>query len=278
MAGERAWTALQVGCVVGLAGAAWLAMATVTGSGQTMAAPTPVASPAQAPAAPEPDGPLIVLDPGHGGSNSGAPGVVGGVFEKQLTLDLALRTARALQQRGVRVKLTRTSDRYLSLRQRSTMANQADADVFVSIHCNASPAHSRSGFETFLLTPTAIDIDAVALRSEDGPPRPGLPPATSAMLDDIERGLSHPRALRVAKALQKHLAEVRGPTRDRGVRQASMDVLYGATMPAVLVEVGFIDHPIEGRELTSPEVRQRIAEALAAALAEHVTIDRGPEA
>ncbi len=212
-------------------------------------------------------GPLVVIDPGHGGTNTGAPGVHEHVFEKSLTLAIARDVKRRLQNRGVRVVLTRDKDEYLTLRQRVAYANRVDAALFVSIHLNASPAHSQSGYETYILTPRALDVDGRALRLQDGAQRYGLDRETSLLIDDIERGLSLPKAAKVATTIQQALRGVRGEAGDRGVRQDSMHVLLGANMPAVLVEVGFVDHPVEGRQLLRRESQVRVAEALTRAIA-----------
>jgi N-acetylmuramoyl-L-alanine amidase len=209
---------------------------------------------------------VVVIDPGHGGANLGAPSVVRGVYEKSVTLDLARRVARELDQRGILGVLTRNRDEYLLLRQRVRKANEMGADLFVSLHCNATEKHTRRGYETFILTPEALDVDARAIRSREGAPRPGVDEDTSLLLDEVERGAAFPIAADLATAIQEQLREVRGPTGDRGVRQASMHVLLGATMPAVLVEVGFIDHPEEGLELLDSDVRADIARAIAVAI------------
>src|SRR5690606_29657880 len=111
------------------------------------------------------------------------------------------------------------------------MANQLGADLFVSIHANATPAHDRRGFETYILTPTALDVDGRALRLTDGAPRPGLDDRTARLLDDVERGVALVGAAELALAMQRELRGVRGAEHDRGVRQESMHVLLGATMP-----------------------------------------------
>ena len=206
---------------------------------------------------------LVVLDPGHGGSNTGAPGAVAGLHEKRFTLALAREVAARLRGAGIAVALTRDGDRYLTLRERVQQANRRGGDVLVSLHANASPDHAQQGFETYLLTPGALDADARALRLDDGPARPGVDRRIAYLLDDLERGAAAPAAAALAAELQRRLRGVRGERHDRGVRQGAMDVLYGATMPAVLVEVGFIDHPVEGPDLASPETRALIAAALA---------------
>jgi N-acetylmuramoyl-L-alanine amidase len=209
---------------------------------------------------------LVVIDPGHGGSNTGAAGVVAGLYEKRLTLVLAHAVARRLQAGGVKVLLTREDDRFVSLRERVRQANAAGAAIFVSIHANASPTRAHRGYETYILTPEALGIDSVAIRGDDGPPRPELDAETARLLDDLEREASMPAAARLAGRIQERLAEVRGAASSRGIRQAAMDVLMGPTMPAVLVEVGFIDHAVEGVELMRSETREGIAAALAQAI------------
>ncbi len=210
--------------------------------------------------------PRVVLDAGHGGSNTGAAGVVEGLYEKRLTLALARAVAQKLEARGVEVVMTRQDDRYLTLRERVRRANHSGADVLMSIHLNASPTRAQRGYETYILNPEALATDTPALRGADGPPRPGVDSATARLLDDVERASAVPEAARLAARVQARLAEARGGETSRGVRQAPMDVLMGPTMPAVLVEVGFIDHPTEGVELLRSEVRERIAAALAQAL------------
>jgi N-acetylmuramoyl-L-alanine amidase len=210
----------------------------------------------------------VVLDPGHGGSNVGAAGVVEGLYEKRLTLILARGVERRLVAAGVNVVLTRSDDRFLSLRERVRRSAVAGADLFVSLHANASPARSQRGFETYILTPEALDVEARAIRFADGPPRPGLDEETGRILDDVEQGTALAGAVALAARMQSALAEVWGKPLDRGIKQAPMDVLMGHTAPAVLVEVGFIDHPIEGTELLRHDVREKIADAIAKAILE----------
>jgi N-acetylmuramoyl-L-alanine amidase len=214
-------------------------------------------------ATPDP-GPRVLLDPGHGGSNPGARGPE--LLEKDVTLDLARRVQRRLIGEGVDARLTRDRDRTLTLRQRVAAANAWPADVLVSIHANAAPTRVQRGYETFVLTPGGIDVDARALRSDTPTPRPGVDPDIALVLDDVERGAVQWEAAELAAGIQIGLREVRGPAGNRGVRQDAHHVLLGATMPAVLVEVGFIDHPIEGAELADPAVRDRIADAIARAI------------
>ncbi len=210
--------------------------------------------------------PLVLIDPGHGGTNTGAPSVRPDIFEKHLTLAMAGVLRDRLQAEGFHVRLTRRSDTYLTLRERGRLANEMDADLFVSLHGNASESHSHSGYETFILTPDAVDVDSRALRHDSGRPRPGLDPDLALLLDDIERSTSQVAAARLAARIQSNLRVLRGKAGDRGVRQDAMHVLLGATMPAVLVEVGFIDHPIEGEQLMDAKVREKLVDAIADAI------------
>jgi N-acetylmuramoyl-L-alanine amidase len=215
---------------------------------------------------------LVVLDAGHGGSNTGAPAAVEGVYEKRFTLILAQMVAERLRRvPGVIVIMTREDDRYLTLRARTRLANALGADVFVSVHANASTSRAQRGFETWVLSPEALTVDSRAIRAGDGPTRPDVPAYVAAVLDDVERGAAQGEALALAAAMQRHLGEVWGTARSRGVRQGAQDVLMGLTMPGVLVEVGFIDHPEEGAALLAHDTRERLADALTQAI-----LDRRP--
>jgi len=207
---------------------------------------------------------VVVLDPGHGGSNRGTTGH--GRSEKVVTLAISNQVAARLRAQGVRVELTRTTDRTLTLRQRVTTAVKIPADLFISIHANASPTRTQRGYETFVLTPRGVDIDGRALRSDTRTTRTNVDPEIAHMLDDVERGSSQWESADLAARMQRSLRVRRGKDGDRGVRQDSQHVLLGATMPAVLVEVGFLDHPIEGKELLDAAVQAQLAEAIAEAI------------
>jgi N-acetylmuramoyl-L-alanine amidase len=213
--------------------------------------------------------PRVVLDPGHGGSNMGAQGP--GIHEKQLTLQLANQVAAHLRDHGIDVVLTRTDDRTLTLRQRVEVADSLPADLFVSIHANASTTRAQRGYETYVLTVKGVDIDGRALRSDTLTPRPGVDPEVALVLDDVERGASQWEAAELAARVQHNLRQRRGAEGDRGVRQDAHHVLLGATMPAILVEVGSIDHPVEGRQLQEPGVQKQLAAAIAEAIEDQLT-------
>lgn len=176
-------------------------------------------------------GRTIVVDPGHGGHDTGAPAVFGpqpqGPFEKDIVLDIGLRLARLLRAEGARVAMTRDDDTFVSLRDRAELANRLGADAFVSIHCDSCD-------------------------------RPGTLHGTSVYYD---HGHSH----RFAHLVQEELVSALG-TRDRGVRNANFAVIRRAQVPGVLVETAYINHPDDLARLVNPEFRERAARAIAQGL------------
>ncbi|MFO7155694.1 MAG: N-acetylmuramoyl-L-alanine amidase [Pseudomonadota bacterium] len=208
----------------------------------------------------------VVVDPGHGGEREGAVGP-GGTREKDVALEISLRLARILRQLGHEVILTRESDVSLGLAERTRLANEREADLFVSIHANSAPsARSRvQGVETYFLSADATDAQARALASlenaEEGPVEAPEDPL-EFILADLARMKAHAESSRLAVAIHENLVRRTG-ARDRGVRQAPFFVLSGARMPAVLVEVGYLSHPAEERRLASRENQEAIARAIA---------------
>src|SRR4051812_5717527 len=193
----------------------------------------------------------VVLDAGHGGTNLGAAGLEGGLFEKRVTLEIARRVQRRLaRERGLRVVLCRESDALVPMRARVRCANEAGARLFLSLHANASPQARRGaqrGFEIYVQPPADVDadVDAAALTAPTD--------ADAAWAEHRVRATAA-ESLAAARRIEWQMADSLGADRDRGIKQsgASLDVLQGLTMPAVLVEVGFIDHEEEGRLLATP--------------------------
>jgi N-acetylmuramoyl-L-alanine amidase len=211
---------------------------------------------------------VVVLDPGHGGSNTGAPSRAPGVSEKQITMAVARQAKRRLEEAGAVVVLTRDRDEYLTLRERVRRANAAGATCFVSIHANASPEHGRRGVETYVLQRESVEVEA--RRARIAAPDPT---GVSGLLAELALVEGHRAALGLARAVHAAVVEERGAidargerVGDRGVRQAGYDVLAGVAAPAILVEIGFIDHPVEGAELLRPETQARVGEAIAAGI------------
>jgi N-acetylmuramoyl-L-alanine amidase len=220
---------------------------------------------------------VVVLDPGHGGAYpyDGAHGR-GGLVEKDVALAVALRTKEAMEEAGVTVVLTREADADLSLPRRAQIANEAGADLFLSIHCNSMPKLKdrllTRGVETYFLSPDPTDSDAKLLAEiENGGPDASpakSPDAVSGILADLALGQARNDSARLAAIVQRRMvreARISG----RGVRQAPFAVLAGTRMPSALVEIGFISHPVEGRLLAKERHQKAIARALAAAAREY---------
>ncbi len=228
----------------------------------------------------------IVLDPGHGGEEVGAVGR-SGLYEKDLALDIARRLKDRLQaNHAFEVLLTREQDGVLPLRERTAIANEAGADLFVSIHLNSSRRATAHGTETYFLSLTASDEEALSLAKEEnrggarsgdgeaggGGPESGSEDSKDAGASDLELtlwGLAQSehlaRSSRLADMIQNEMNRLLG-VESRGIKQAPFTVLMGATMPAVLVEVAFLSNKDEEALLATPDFRDRVAMALESAI------------
>jgi len=215
----------------------------------------------------------IVIDPGHGGHDPGAKGK--GVSEAELVLDVALRVEKLLQNvPGVEVILTRRDDEFIPLPERTAIANREAADLFLSIHANASPNPQARGIETYFLN-FATNTSAAAVAAREN--------ATSTLamgeMPDIVKAIalnnkvdeSRDFAKDVQRAMYERLRGANRTLRDLGVKQAPFVVLIGATMPSVLAEISFVTNPQEGRLLKGTAYRQRIAESLFTAIRKYQT-------
>ncbi len=227
----------------------------------------------------------VVVDAGHGGTETGAIGP-GGLQEKDATLQIARRLAATLPRLfSCRVILTRDSDSVISLDDRTAVANHEHADLFLSIHANSSRATGAHGSEIYYLSLEASDKLA-----QDVASRENAPPSASAadgaagsgsrspVLDFILWDLAQSAHLKdsseLADSIQKELNAVSG-TDKRGIKQAPFRVLVGATMPAVLVETAFISNADEEKKLASPVFQQRVADAVGRAIAGYYARRKG---
>ena len=199
---------------------------------------------------------IIVIDPGHGGQNTGATNVVNGISEKEFTLDWARRIEPLLAAEGWQVFLTRTNDDDVSLSDRVNFAEQHKADLFISLHFNsAAPNRTQAGLETFCLTPSGM----ASTLTREFPDDPSLVFTNNAFDSDNLQF-----AIRVHRGLLQA-----GAMADRGVRRARfLTVLRGQNRPAILIEGGYLSNPVEARQINEPHYRQLLAEAVAAALVE----------
>jgi len=216
----------------------------------------------------------VVLDPGHGGNDPGSTGV-DGVMEKNVTLALAKRLKRRLEEGlGAQVLLTRQTDVTRSLAERTAFANASNADVFVSIHTNADASGELHGVETYTLNNTD-DRAAIRLaKMENGPGvRTGRGDLSFILSDMVQSGKEEDSIV-LANRLQQHLLfRLRShypDVRNLGVKKGPFYVLVGAYMPCVLVETSFLSHPIEGRRLASPAYQEDVVEGLYLGMADYL--------
>ena len=215
----------------------------------------------------------IVIDPGHGGHDPGAQGK--GIDEAELVLDVSLRLEKLLQKvPGVEVILTRRTDDFIPLQERTAIANREGADLFLSVHANASTNPQARGIETYFLNfANSMGAAAVAARENaaSGQSMGALPDFVKAIA--LNNKLDESRDF--ASAVQRSMFDrLRGPNKtlkDLGVKQAPFVVLIGAAMPSVLAEISFVTNPQESKLLKATAYRQRIAEALYGAVRRYQT-------
>lgn len=209
----------------------------------------------------------IVLDPGHGGKEVGAVGG-GGLMEKDVTLQVCRRLADALEKRvGARVILTRQDDSIVSLDQRTALANQYEADLFLSVHVNAAVGNrDATGSETYFLSLEASDeLAKAAAETENASAGTSQQADLNLILWDLAQQAYLDESSRFAQAIQEELNAATG-VKNRGVKQAPFKVLIGATMPAALVELAFISNPADEARLQSEEFQRQMVDAIARAV------------
>ncbi|MBI2205454.1 MAG: N-acetylmuramoyl-L-alanine amidase [Candidatus Rokubacteria bacterium] len=220
---------------------------------------------------------VMVLDAGHGGHDPGAIGPTG-LTEKELVLDVTLRARRLVEERlGIKVRLSRDSDSFVTLRDRTSFANRERADVFVSIHANAHRQAASEGVEIYFLSSEATDSGARQTAAlENAVVQLEKPAAGRARSTDVLKSILWDLAQSAFQAESSNLAEtvLDAMTRslripNRGVKQAGFYVLGGAAMPAILVEIGFVTNPREERRLRDSRYRDEIARAIVDGLAEY---------
>ena len=215
----------------------------------------------------------IVIDPGHGGHDTGTIGP-NGLEEKDLVLDVGRRLGKMLETRlGAKVVYTRKGDTFIPLETRTAVANQARADLFVSIHANSSHDAAARGVETYYLnftsSPEALEVAA----RENAVSEKSIYELQDlvkkiALKEKIEE--SREFAGDVQESLHSGLASKSPAIRDRGVKKAPFIVLIGANMPSILAEISFVSNPTDEHRLATSEYRQRIAESLYRGIAKYV--------
>jgi N-acetylmuramoyl-L-alanine amidase len=216
----------------------------------------------------------LVIDPGHGGHDTGTIGPTG-LMEKDLCLDVALRLGKIIAQRlpGADVVYTRSDDTFIPLEERTNLANQSKADLFISIHANSSHDHAARGIETYYLnlkgSPEAMEVAA----RENASSQEGVHD-----LEDLVKKIarnekideSREFAADIQDSLAKRIQKSARTVRNRGVRKAPFVVLIGADMPSILTEISFLSNPSDEQLLKKPEYRQRVAEGLYQGIASYL--------
>jgi N-acetylmuramoyl-L-alanine amidase len=206
----------------------------------------------------------IVIDPGHGGHDTGTIGP-NGLLEKDLVLDVAKRLGKQLERLGAEVVYTRSDDTFIPLETRTAIANQAQADLFISIHANSSRDPDARGVETYYLNFTS-SRDALEVAAREN----AVSEKSIHELQDLVKKIalkekieeSQEFASDVQQALYTGLSVRNASIRDRGVKKAPFIVLIGANMPSILAEISFVSNPVDARKLETPQYRQRIADSL----------------
>jgi N-acetylmuramoyl-L-alanine amidase len=210
--------------------------------------------------------PCIVIDPGHGGQDTGAIGV-GRLPEKMVTLNISKEVKRYLYNYGCDILLTRSTDTFLTLDERTALANAVGADLFVSIHANAAPNKDAAGIETFFYPHGEGKVVGTSQGFKD-----------HTLFDDYLKNKSEQSTL-LASSIQQSLCAQVYPVHllrdkiDRKVKKAPFQVLMGAAQPGVLVEVGFLTHEYEGDLLRSKKYQKRVAQGIVKGILSYLKTD-----
>ncbi|MGE5894627.1 MAG: N-acetylmuramoyl-L-alanine amidase [bacterium] len=223
---------------------------------------------------PMPKRKVVVIDPGHGGHD---PGAIGrrGLKEKEVTLDAALKLKEILESRyGVQVYLTRETDRFLELSERTDYANSRRADLFISLHVNASPNRKTRGIETWFLNNPSNEYDQRVAARENAISEEKMKQSQTELgliLTSLNRELKREESIRLARYIQSSLVknmtiQYKNSIDDHGIKYSFFYVLLGAEMPAVLIETGFITNLDDELLLRKSTYRKDLAQAIAKAI------------
>jgi N-acetylmuramoyl-L-alanine amidase len=219
----------------------------------------------------------VIIDAGHGGKDPGATGP-SGLVEKDVVLDIAIRL-RDLMRRELpwRVTLTRDTDVFIPLEERTAIANSAGADLFVSIHANAAERSEAHGIETYFLDLASDEQSMRVAARENATPLSKVNDLQHILRDLLMTSKRNESSL-LAGSVQR--AMVQAPpagknSRDLGVKHAPFLVLMGAEMPAILIEAGFISHPVEERRLADPKHRAQVARAIFEGIKDYLVTTNG---
>ncbi len=226
------------------------------------------------------DRPLVVIDPGHGGHDPGTE-AAGDVAEKDVALQIAMRLRNALVADGVDARLTRADDSFLTLAERTRLANNNHADLFVSIHLNSSPDPETAGIEAYYLNNSTDRATIRLARMENGVAggygAPGEPNLNYILTDLRQQDKANESAALARMIEAEAVADIDASmglrVNELGAKQGPFFVLVGALMPSVLVECGFLSNPAEARLLQSPQYQQGLADGIARAVVHYFKAD-----
>ena len=216
----------------------------------------------------------IIIDPGHGGSDPGAPGFHKNVWEKDLVLKLAQKLADILRDRlKCTVLLTRNEDKRLTLEERTAIANTKRADLFISLHCNAAKNKDLRGIETYFLN-LATDSQAIAVAARENATSEKNISDLDYILSDLMKNAKIEESTRLAnivhqnfvKGMKKKYSDIN----DLGVKQAPFYVLLGARMPSILIETSFVSNKIEGKRLMEDSYQKAVCESIADGIEKYI--------
>jgi len=223
----------------------------------------------------------IVLDPGHGGHDPGAVGPKN-LYEKDVVLDIALKLKKILaKDPNLEIFLTRETDIFIPLEQRTAIANSKNADLFVSVHANASPRREAKGIETYLLNWTSDEEAMKVAARENAISLKKMKKMNEGkdvldiMLSDLRRDNKRDESLKLANFVQQSMVSTLNRSYSHvvahGVKQALFYVLFGAQMPSVLVEVSFISNPLEEKLLSKDGYRSELAKSMASGISKYMS-------
>jgi N-acetylmuramoyl-L-alanine amidase len=216
----------------------------------------------------------IVIDPGHGGRDYGAPGYLKGVHEKNVVLELARRLAKKIREKlHCEVVMTRTRDKYLTLEERTAFANTKNADLFISLHTNAARDRRAYGIETFFLN-LATDDDAILVAARENATSTknisDLQTILSDLMQNAKINESSRLAVHVQRCMCKDLKKRYSRIKNKGVKQAPFYVLLGAQMPAILIETAFISNSRDCKRLVNSKYQDRMCDAIVKGIREYI--------
>jgi len=208
----------------------------------------------------------IVIDPGHGGRDYGAPGYLKGVHEKHVVLAIAKKLAQKIKERlGLEVIMTRKRDRHLTLEERTAIANTKNADLFISIHTNSVRDRRAYGIETYFLN-LATDNEAILVAARENATSTKNISDLQTILNDLMHNAKVNESSRLAtyvqESLYRYMKKKYSRIKDKGVKQAPFYVLLGAQMPSILIETSFISNSRECKRLINTKYQDQLSEAI----------------